>query len=163
MDSNAPASERSVDEHWMALALLEARIASAKGEVPVGCVLVRSGEVVGRGHNLRQTTFDPTAHAEILAIREAATAQGDWRLDGTTAFVTLEPCAMCAGALVLARVDRVVYGADDLKAGGVTSLFSIGRDPRLNHQFELTRGVLAEESAAELRGFFSRLRAQGKK
>ena len=147
----------------MALALLEARIASAKGEVPVGCVLVRSGEVVGRSHNLRQTTFDPTAHAEILAIREAATAQGDWRLDGTTAFVTLEPCAMCAGALVLARVDRVVYGADDLKAGGVTSLFSIGRDPRLNHQFELTRGVLAEESAAELRGFFSRLRAQGKK
>ncbi len=147
----------------MALALLEARTASAKGEVPVGCVLVRSGEVIGRGHNLRQTTFDPTAHAEVLAIREAATAQGDWRLDGATAFVTLEPCTMCAGALVLARVNRVVYGAEDLKAGGVTSLFSIGRDPRLNHQFELTRGVLAEESAAELRSFFSRLRAQGKK
>jgi tRNA(adenine34) deaminase len=145
-------------------ALREADEAAAKGEVPVGCVIVsRDGLVLGRGHNLRETTDDPTAHAEMVAIRAASTVLGDWRLEDATAYVTLEPCPMCAGALVHARVARVVYGADDRKAGAVRSLYAIGTDPRLNHRFALVGGVLAEESAERLRAFFGTLRAQGKK
>jgi len=153
------------DETWMELALAEADAASAAGEVPVGCVLVdRDGErVLGRGHNLRETRKDPTAHAEMVAISAAAHARGDWRLDGVTAYVTLEPCPMCAGALVHARVARVVYGCADPKAGAVTTLFSIGQDARLNHRFEVTAGVRADECAERLRTFFAALRAQGKK
>jgi tRNA(adenine34) deaminase len=155
--------ERS-DEEWMRHALAEADAASARGEVPVGCVIVsEAGDVLGVGHNERETLQDPTAHAEMIAIRAAARAVGSWRLERTTAFVTLEPCAMCAGALVHARVPRVVYGCDDPKGGAVTTLFTIGRDPRLNHRFDVCAGVLADESAARLRAFFAALRAQGKK
>ena len=152
------------DERAMREALAEAAIAAGKGEVPVGCVLVDpSGAIVARGHNLRETLEDPTAHAETVALREAARARGSWRLDDLTAYVTLEPCPMCAGALVNARIPRVVYGCDDPKAGAVRSLYTIGTDPRLNHRFTLTAGVLATEAADALRQFFAALRAQGKK
>src|ERR1700728_3852669 len=121
------------DEEWMRVALAEADAASALGEVPVGCVLVSAdGAALARGRNAREALADPTAHAEMVAIREASRKIGSWRLDGATAYVTLEPCAMCAGALVNARVARVVYGCDDPKGGAVETLFTIGRDPRLN-------------------------------
>jgi tRNA(adenine34) deaminase len=148
---------------WMELAIAEAKAAAAMGEVPVGCVLVMDGAVLARAHNLRESDKDPTAHAEMIAIRKASRAIDDARLKGVTAYVTLEPCAMCAGALVHARVDRVVYGCTDPKAGAVHTLFSIGRDERLNHRFEVEAGVRAEECAALLRTFFEALRAQGKK
>ncbi len=151
------------DSAWMQHAIDEARAAAAMGEVPVGCVVVKDGAVIARGHNLRESERDPTAHAEMIAIREAARAIGDHRLNGATAYVTLEPCPMCAGALVHARVDRVVYGCTDPKAGAVHTLFAIGRDARLNHVFEVEGGVRAEECAAMLRSFFEALRAQGKK
>jgi tRNA(adenine34) deaminase len=148
----------------MAAALAEADIAASKSEVPVGCVLVdASGAIIARGHNQRETLEDPTAHAEMVAIRAAAQALGSWRLEGITCVVTLEPCAMCAGALVHARVARVVYGCDDPKGGAVATLYNIGSDPRLNHRFDLVRGVRADECAARLRAFFAALRAQGKK
>jgi tRNA(adenine34) deaminase len=153
----------SDDEDWMRLALDEADAANARGEVPVGCVLVAEGALVARGFNGREGNADPTAHAEMVALRAAAAARAGWRLDGATAYVTLEPCAMCAGALVLARVARVVFGCDDPKAGAVTTMFGIGVDRRLNHRFEVTRGVLADECAGRLREFFAALRAQGKK
>jgi tRNA(adenine34) deaminase len=149
------------DADWMRVALAEADTAASVGEVPVGCVVVSGdGIELGRGRNAREGLADPTAHAEMIAIRAAAARQGDWRLERATAYVTLEPCAMCAGALVLARVARVVYGCTDPKAGAVTTLFSIGRDPRLNHRFELVEGVLAEECADRLRRFFAALRAR---
>ena len=144
-------------------ALAEAEAAAAKGEVPVGCIIVRESVIVGRGHNLRESQHDPTAHAEMIAIREAARNIGDFRLTGTTAYVTLEPCAMCAGAFVHARVERVVYGCADPKGGAIHTLFTIGSDARLNHLFEATAGVRADESAALLKTFFASLRAQGKK
>jgi tRNA(adenine34) deaminase len=148
----------------MRVALAEADAAAAAGEVPVGCVLVDAhGAELARGHNLREASQDPTAHAEMIAIRAAAARVGSWRLDGATAFVTLEPCAMCAGAFVHARVARVVYGCDDPKGGAVVTLYTIGQDAKLNHRFALERGVLAEECAMRLRLFFARLRAQGKK
>jgi tRNA(adenine34) deaminase len=152
------------DEEWMHAALAEASAALAKGEVPVGAVVVgRDGQELSRAHNLRESLSDPTAHAEVLALRAASSRLQSWRLDGATLFVTLEPCCMCAGALVQARVDRVVYGCDDPKAGALSSLFTIGQDPRLNHRFEVTRGVLASECAERLSSFFAELRAQGKK
>jgi tRNA(adenine34) deaminase len=136
-------------------ALDEARLALATGDVPVGAlVLGADGRVLGRGHNRREAAGDPTAHAELLAVREAASALGSWRLTGCTLVVTLEPCTMCAGALVLARVGRVVYGADDPKAGAVGSLWDVVRDRRLNHRPEVVPGVLAEECAEPLRAFF---------
>lgn len=147
----------------MAEALIEADAAGAKGEVPVGCVVVLGDEIIGRGHNLRETAQDPTAHAEIVALRAAAAHERSWRLEGATVYVTLEPCPMCAGALVSARVRRVVYGCTDPKAGACGTLFDIGRDPRLNHRFEVTAGVCAEACASRLTRFFERLRAQGKK
>jgi tRNA(adenine34) deaminase len=146
------------DRAWMEAALAEARAAAAIGEVPIGAVVVRAGEVVGRGFNRRETDGDPLAHAEILAIREAAKAVGGWRLTGCTLYVTLEPCAMCAGALVASRIERLVYGPADPKAGFCGSLGNLVQDPRLNHRLEVTPGVLAEESAALLRGFFAGLR-----
>ena len=139
-------------------ALAEARRAAGIGEVPIGAVVVRDGVVVGRGHNRRETDGDPLAHAEILAIRQAASAAGAWRLSGCTMYVTLEPCAMCAGALVNGRVERLVYGAPDPKAGYCGTLGNVVQDPRLNHRLEVTAGVLEEESAALLRGFFGALR-----
>ena len=147
----------------MQVALEEADAAGTLGEVPVGCVMVdASGCELGRGRNARESLGDPTAHAEILAIRSASARVGGWRLEGATAYVTLEPCAMCAGALVLARVARVVYGAADPKAGAVTTMFGIGLDARLNHRFEVTAGVLGDACADRLRTFFAELRAGAK-
>ncbi len=151
------------DERWMRVALDLAARASALGEVPVGCVLVGPGGPVASGFNLRERDKDPTAHAEMIAIRAAATTLERWRLDDLTAYVTLEPCAMCAGALVLARVARVVYGCDDPKAGACGSVYDIGSDGRLNHRFELVKGVLGAECSAALKAFFAGLRAQGKR
>lgn len=142
-------------DEWMRLALDEARLAPATGDVPVGAVVVDpDGTVVGRGHNAREALGDPTAHAEVVALREAAARAGSWRLDGSTLVVTLEPCTMCAGAVVLARVARLVYGAVDEKAGAVGSLWDVVRDRRLNHRPEVVAGVLADEAAEELRSFF---------
>jgi len=145
----------SSDERWMRLALEEARAAPAHGDVPVGAVVVGlDGVLLGRGRNRREEATDPTAHAELEAMREAARGLGSWRLDGCTLVVTLEPCAMCAGAAAQARLARLVFGADDPKAGAVTSLWDLVRDPRLPHRMEVHRGVLGEESAELLRAFF---------
>jgi len=135
-------------------ALALARRAGEAGEVPVGALALLDGQVVGRGWNRRETDVDPTAHAELLALREAARTLGRWRLSGVSLVVTLEPCAMCAGAMVLARVDRVVFGASDPKAGAVGSLMDLSSDPRLNHRFAVERGLRAEECSALLREFF---------
>jgi tRNA(adenine34) deaminase len=143
----------------MAEALGLAIDASAHGDVPVGALVVRSGEVIGRGANRTVRDQDPTAHAEILAIREAAEALGSWRLDGCELFVTLEPCAMCAGAIVLARLDRVTFGAFDDKAGMAGSVGDLLRHPRLNHRPEVVAGVMAEDCGALLQEFFSNRRA----
>ncbi|MBY8886867.1 tRNA adenosine(34) deaminase TadA [Streptomyces sp. PTM05] len=141
-------------------ALDEAALAPRTGDVPVGAVvLAPDGTVVGRGHNEREATGDPTAHAEMLAIREAARAVGEWRLTGCTLVVTLEPCTMCAGAIVLSRLDRVVYGARDEKAGAAGSLWDVVRDRRLNHRPEVIAGVLEPECARELTAFFRGPRA----
>ena len=140
----------------MEAALAEARGALVTGDVPIGAVVLdEAGEVIGRGHNVREALHDPTGHAEVVALREAATARGEWRLTGCTLVVTLEPCTMCAGAAVLARVDRVVFGPFDDKAGAVGSLWDVVRDRRLNHRPEVVSGVRAEESAVLLEGFFS--------
>jgi len=139
-------------------ALTEARRAAELGEVPVGAVVVKDGEIVGRAHNRREVDGDPLAHAEMLALRQASTAIGGWRLDGATLYVTLEPCAMCAGALVLSRVDRLVFGARDPKAGFCGSLGNLVADARLNHRPQVSEGVGGEEAARLLRTFFARLR-----
>jgi len=145
----------AADAEAMRLALQEARAALATQDVPVGAVVLSpAGEVIGRGRNAREATGDPTAHAEVLALRAAATAAGSWRLDGCTLVVTLEPCTMCAGALVLARVPRVVFGAWDAKAGAAGSVRDVVRDSRLNHVVEVLGGVLEAECAAVLREFF---------
>jgi len=143
------------DTALMRQALAEAALAPAHDDVPVGALVVRDGIVLGRGRNRREADGDPTAHAEVLALRAAAAALGTWRLDGCTLVVTLEPCTMCAGALVQARIARLVYGADDPRAGAVVSLFDAVRDPRLLHRVEVTRGVLADEAATLLRAFFA--------
>jgi tRNA(adenine34) deaminase len=140
---------------FMAEAIAEAQEAAAHDDVPIGAVVVYDGQVIGRGHNRREADQDPTAHAEILALREAAAAMGTWRLSGCTLVVTLEPCAMCAGATVLARIDRLVFGADDPKAGAVGALWDIPRDPRLNHTVEVIRAVEADACGDLLRDFFA--------
>ena len=142
------------DESFMRLALDEAAKASTHEDVPIGAVLVKEGEVLATAGNEREARADPTAHAEILVLRQASEALGSRRLEDTTMYVTLEPCSMCAGALVLARVTRLVYGAQDPRAGAAYSLYNIVQDPRLNHTLEVTTGVLAEESAELLRSFF---------
>lgn len=139
---------------FMAQAITEAEAAAAHDDVPIGAVVVRDGEVVGRAHNRREADRDPTAHAEILALREASAALGRWRLEDCTLVVTLEPCTMCAGALVLARLRTLVLGADDPKAGAVGALYDVPRDPRLNHQVEVVRGVEAEACGQLLKDFF---------
>jgi tRNA(adenine34) deaminase len=144
----------ATDERWMRAALDAARECETSDDVPVGAVMVRGEELLATAGNRRELHRDPTAHAEILALREAANATGSWHLEGCTLYVTLEPCAMCAGAIVLARVDRLVFGAADPKAGFAGSLGNLVQDPRLNHRPELAGGVLAEESADLLRGFF---------
>ena len=143
------------DEYFMRLALREAERSLEHDDVPVGCVIAREGEVIAAAPNERELRGDPTAHCEILAIREAAVAVGSWRLSDVVLYVTLEPCAMCAGAVVLGRVPRVVYGADDPKAGAAGSVLDVLHEPRLNHRPEVAGGLLAEESADLLRGFFA--------
>ncbi|MGE5300308.1 MAG: tRNA adenosine(34) deaminase TadA [Acidobacteriota bacterium] len=143
------------DAKFMRLAIEEAAAAFEDGEVPVGAVLVRDGDVIARGHNLRETTKDPSAHAEILTLRQAAALGADsWRLSGATLYVTKEPCIMCAGAIVNARIARLVYGCRDSKAGGVDSLYRIPTDSRLNHRVEVISGVLEEECSSLLKMFF---------
>ena len=142
----------------MRLALEEARAAAAGGDVPVGAVVVRSDEILGRAGNARERDQDPTAHAEILALRRASEALGTWHLEGCAMVVTLEPCAMCAGAIVLARIDRLIYGASDPKAGFAGSLGDLVRDGRLNHEADVTVGVLADECGELLRDFFAERR-----
>ena len=146
--------DAALDDRMMRLALEEARAAAAGGDVPVGAVVARGAEVVARAGNARERDRDPTAHAEILALRRASAALGSWHLEGCTIYVTLEPCAMCAGALVLSRLDRLVFGAPDPKAGFVGSLGDLARDPRLNHALEVTGDVLAEDCGEVLRAFF---------
>lgn len=138
----------------MRLALDEAKAAAEVGEIPVGAVLVKDGEVIGRGHNRRELDNDPTAHAEVVAMRRASRHIDAWRLTGSTMYVTIEPCAMCAGALVLARVDRLVYGAGDPKAGAAGTLCNIVQDERLNHRLEMTSGVLEDECRTVMQQFF---------
>lgn len=150
----------STDEIWMAEALDLAEQAAAAGDVPVGAIVVLEGRVIGRGGNRREVACDPSGHAEIVALREACQTVGRWRVDGATLYVTLEPCAMCAGALVNARVARLVYGADDPKAGAVRSLYQICDDPRLNHRLAISTGVLAPRCAAVLQAFFREARAR---
>jgi tRNA(adenine34) deaminase len=148
------------DDDLMRLALAEAEQAMQTGDVPVGAIVVdEAGTVIGRGRNRREIDRDPTGHAEIVAMRQAAAHLGTWRLHGATLVVTLEPCVMCAGALVNARIERVVYGCNDPKAGALRSLYLIGEDSRLNHRYAVTSGVLAEDCARLLSGFFAALRA----
>lgn len=148
------------DDQWMQEAIAEARLAAAKGEVPVGAVIVLDGRVIGRGHNERESLQDPTAHAEMIALRAAAKALGSWRLIDTTLYVTLEPCPMCAGALVNARVPRVVWGCDDPKAGATKTLYTIGSDARLNHSFECVPSVLSDACSSLLTEFFAAIRSK---
>jgi tRNA(adenine34) deaminase len=147
------------DEYFMRLAIREAERALEHEDVPIGAVVVREGEVIGAAHNERELRQDPTAHAEILALREAAAAVGSWRVLDSVLYVTLEPCAMCAGAIVLARVPRVVYGTVDPKAGAAGSVLDVLAEPRLNHRPEVVGGVLAQECAALLTDFFGSRRA----
>ncbi len=142
------------DEYFMRLALREAERSVEHDDVPVGCVIAHEGEVIASAPNERELRGDPTAHCEVLALREAATKLGSWRLAGTVLYVTLEPCAMCAGAIVLARLARVVYGAVDPKAGAAGSVLDVLGEPRLNHRPDVAAGLLADESAALLRSFF---------
>ncbi|MCA9633245.1 MAG: nucleoside deaminase [Myxococcales bacterium] len=162
LDDTEPSDSR--DRHWMLQALAEADAAAAHADVPIGCVIVApEGHLLAAGHNRREIDEDPTAHAEVVAIREAARRRGHWRLDGCTLYVTLEPCPMCAGAIVNSRISRVVYGAADPKAGAVDTLYQLGNDRRLNHRFEHRGMVMADESVMRLRRFFAKLRAEGQK
>jgi tRNA(adenine34) deaminase len=148
------------DEQYMRSAMAEAEKAAALGEVPVGAVIVVDGQIVGRGGNRRESAADPTAHAEMIAIRQAAQAVGGWRLVGATLYVTQEPCPMCAGAIVNARIDRVVFGCDNPKAGAVKTLYKLLEDPRLNHRVQVEQSPLATECGALLTKFFAQLRSQ---
>ncbi|HTV21635.1 MAG TPA: nucleoside deaminase [Polyangiaceae bacterium] len=159
-----PAAPPDPDLAWMREALSEAILASDHGDVPVGAVIVdASGRELARAHNRRELDADPTAHAEILALRAAARTRGHWRLDDCTLFVTLEPCSMCAGAMVNARLGRLVFGASDPKAGAIVSLYRLAEDARLNHRFPVTAGCAPEASVELLRQFFRALRARGEK
>jgi len=146
----------------MQAALEEASIAKSLGEVPIGAIITCNGEIIGRGHNLRETSNDPTTHAEMLAIRQAAESIGHWRLLDTVLYVTLEPCVMCMGAIILARIPRLVYACRDPRAGAVGSIYDFSQDERFNHKVEVTEGVLGDECSQLLSGFFQQLRA-GKK
>ena len=152
------------DDAWMDQALLEADSAPLHGDVPIGCVIVDgAGNELARAHNRREVDADPTAHAEILALRAAAQRIGHWRVENATVYVTLEPCPMCAGALINARVARLVYAATDPKAGAVDTLLELGKDPRFNHRFAVTAGVRAAEAVERLQKFFAELRAGGRR
>ncbi len=154
MAEQLPPIDPADDDRFMSEALAEARLAGDEGEVPIGAVVVAAGQIVGRGRNARERRQDPTAHAEVLALQEAARHFGSWRLSGAVVYSTLEPCPMCAGALVNARVARLVYAVEDPKAGATGTLFDIARDPRLNHRLIVDRGVRAAECSALLKNFF---------
>ena len=156
---NAPADE--ANSVYMRAALEEAVKSAGMGEVPIGAVLVHENKIIARSHNHRETWQDPTAHAEMIVIREAAKALGGWRLIDTTLFVTLEPCAMCLGAILLARIPRLVFGARDPKAGACGSVLDFARDPRLNHRIDVTEGMLGDDSQRMLTQFFRELRTPG--
>jgi tRNA(adenine34) deaminase len=161
--SDLPGQQWHIDEQFMRQAVNEAIAALDTEDVPVGAVVVHQGRIIGRGRNQREQLKDPTAHAEMIALTAAASELGSWRLNGCTIYVTLEPCTMCAGALVLARIDRLVYGADDPKAGACGSVYNIVEEGRLNHIVQVQRGVMAADSADLLRAFFAQQRAKGKK
>jgi tRNA(adenine34) deaminase len=150
----------SNDERYMRMAIDQAYIAEENGDVPIGCVIVYKDRVIAKAYNQREQLHDPTAHAEIIALTQAAEFIGNWRLHGCTIYVTLEPCPMCAGALVLGRLDRLVYGTDDPKTGAIKSLYNIVQDDRLNHRVEVTSGVLADDCKDQLQAFFQRRRAE---
>ena len=149
-----------LDEKYMRLAIEQAQIAQEKGDVPIGSVIVYRNQIIGKAYNQREQLKDPTAHAEIIALTQAAAFLESWRLHDCTIYVTLEPCPMCAGALVLARLDRLVYGCDDPKAGACGSLYNIVQDDRLNHRLEITSGVLADECSKLLQDFFQQRRSE---
>jgi tRNA(adenine34) deaminase len=144
--------------YYMKVAIEQAKIAAENGDVPIGAIIIYKNQIIGKAYNQREQLADPTAHAEIVALTQAAAALQTWRLNGCTMYVTLEPCPMCAGALVLARIDRLVYGCDDPKTGAVKSLYNIVQDDRLNHRLEVTSGVLADECAKQLQDFFQKKR-----
>lgn len=150
------------DKAYMEMALEEARAAGRLGEIPIGAVLVSAGEVIASAHNMRETWQDATAHAEVIAIREACSELGSWRLEGCTLYVTVEPCPMCSGAIVNSRISRVVYGCPDIRAGGAESIFNILTNRNLNHQAEVTAGVLEEECALLMQEFFRTRRLENK-
>jgi len=148
------------DERYMRMAIEAAKIAEENGDVPIGAVIVHNNQIIGKAYNQREQLKDPTAHAEIIALTQAASFLESWRLNGCTMYVTLEPCPMCAGALVLARIDKLVYGCDDPKTGAVKSLYNIVQDDRLNHRLEVTSGVLADECSQVLLEFFAKRRVK---
>jgi len=150
------------DQQFMKLAIEQARIAEENGDVPIGAIIVHKNQIIGKAYNQREQLKDPTAHAEIIALTQAAAALENWHLNGCTMYVTLEPCPMCAGALVLSRMDRLVYGCDDPKTGAVKSLYNIVTDERLNHRLEVTSGVLADECTKQLQDFFQHRRGKNK-
>lgn len=152
-----------VDAMWMRHALQEAEIARLHEDVPIGAIAVRHDEIIGRGHNRREADQDPTAHAEMIAIRQAAASIGHWRLEEVTLYCTLEPCCMCAGAMVLARLPRLIYATTDPKAGASGSIMDVVRHPQLNHQVQVDHGLMADEAAEQIRSFFRKLRAEGQK
>jgi tRNA(adenine34) deaminase len=154
--------QNNLDQRYMRMAIDQAYIAEENGDVPIGAIIVHENRVIARAHNQRQLLNDPTAHAEMIALTQASEAVGNWRLHGCTIYVTLEPCPMCAGALVLARVDRLVFGTDDPKAGACGSLYNIVQDGRLNHRLEIVSGVLQEDCRYQLQAFFQRRRAENK-
>ncbi len=155
-------SNSNEDERYMQMAIEQARIAEENGDVPIGAVIVHESRIIGKAYNQREQLQDPTAHAEIIALTQAAAALENWHLNGCTIYVTLEPCPMCAGALVLSRMDRLVYGCDDPKAGACKSLYNIVQDERLNHRLEVTSGVLADECSQQLQEFFAKRREENK-
>jgi len=157
---NDPADKQ--DERYMQMAIEQARIAEDNGDVPIGAVIVGENQIIGKAYNQREQLQDPTAHAEIIALTQAAAALENWHLNGCTIYVTLEPCPMCAGALVLSRMERLVYGCDDPKAGACKSLYNIVQDERLNHRLEVTGGVLAEDCGQLLQEFFAKRREENK-
>ncbi|MCK4960442.1 MAG: tRNA adenosine(34) deaminase TadA [Planctomycetes bacterium] len=154
--------DNQTDERFMRMAIDQAMIAEENGDVPIGCVVVFENRVIAKGHNQRQRLNDPTAHAEMIALTSASDFMGNWRLGGCTMYVTLEPCTMCAGALVLARIDRLVYGCDDPKTGAVKSLYNIVADERLNHIVEVTSDVLGNDCSSLMTEFFARRRTENK-
>lgn len=155
-------TKTDTDQQCMQLAVEQAQIAEENGDVPIGAVIVHNDQIIAKAYNQREQLQDPTAHAEIIALTQAAAALENWHLNDCTIYVTLEPCCMCAGALVLARIDRLVYGCDDPKTGAVKSLYNIVSDSRLNHQLEVVSGVLMEECSAQLQQFFNRRRKENK-